>query len=81
MEMRIEAGSIQAFQEAYASDPKNALAMNAVTRNGIGPVAIRLAPDRDPRGHQPEGQRAMLAVRGHEQAAPARHGAHGAREL
>jgi len=41
METRIEAGSIQAFQEAYASDPKNALAMNAVTRNGIGPVAIR----------------------------------------
>jgi len=41
MERKVEVGSIQAFEEAFARDPKNALAMNAVTRSGIGPVAIR----------------------------------------
>jgi len=37
----IHGADIQAFQEAFAANPRNTLAMNAVTRSGIGPVAIR----------------------------------------
>jgi len=75
VEKQITHEDVARFEAGFDADPKNRLALNAVTKNGVGARCRRIEPgngqsprphlfelDHDTRGHQPEAQWTLLAL-------------------